>query len=124
MDMDMTIDKLKNYGADFEGALKRFVDDAEFYCACLVEIKDDKNFNILENAINTKDYVLAFDAAHTLKGVTGNLGLTPLYISVCALVESLRVKEYGHIDMEYETVSRQYAELKKLIDDVHNAQEK
>ena len=26
----------------------------------------------------------AFEAAHTLKGVAGNLGLTPLYRSVCA----------------------------------------
>ena len=35
----------------------------------------------------------AFEAAHTLKGVSGNLGLAPLYKAVCALVEPLRLRE-------------------------------
>ncbi len=36
------------------------------------------------------DLTGAFEAAHTLKGVAGNLGLTPLYEAVCAIVEPLR----------------------------------
>ena len=37
----------------------------------------------------------AFEAAHTLKGVTGNMGLTPLYDAVCTIVEPLRTGRTG-----------------------------
>ena len=61
----------------------------------------------------------AFEAAHTLKGVAGNLGLTPLYRSVCAVVEPLRIREerddyadfYQAIRKEYEKVEQMRQEL-------------
>ena len=44
-------------------------------------------------ALKDKDYGEAFTAAHTLKGVTANMGLTPLFDRVCAIVEPLRLGE-------------------------------
>ena len=39
------------------------------------------------------DMESAFAAAHTLKGVTANMGLTFLYQAVCMIVELLRARE-------------------------------
>lgn len=123
MNAQATIEKLKNYGADVQGALKRFVDDEEFYCSCLSEFKAERNFEILGQAVRAGDYAQAFDVAHMLKGVAGNLGLTPLYISICVLVESLRAQEYGNLDMECEAVSHQHSELKKLLDGMRDGEQ-
>ena len=40
-----------------------------------------------------KNYKEAFEAAHSLKGVLGNLSLTPLYDKVCKMTELLRAEE-------------------------------
>ena len=40
-----------------------------------------------------KNYKEAFEAAHSLKGVLGNLSLTPLYDKVCEITELLRAGE-------------------------------
>lgn len=40
--------------------------------------------------MQAKDLPAAFTAAHTLKGVTGNLSLNVLYRSLLPLVEALR----------------------------------
>ncbi len=96
--MSALIDDLKAYGADTEGAMERLVDDEELYMTCLVSFKDDPCFPALDQAFSSKDYKVAFEQAHALKGVAGNLGLTPLYTSICNLVEALRASEFTQID--------------------------
>ena len=66
----------------------------------------------------------AFEAAHTLKGVTGNMGLTPLYDAVCTIVEPLRTGE----DREdytkmYEDACRQFKRAEKLRADLAEVSE-
>ena len=39
------------------------------------------------------DYRQGFEAAHALKGVLGNLSLTPLYERISALTELLRIQQ-------------------------------
>lgn len=65
----------------------------------------------MRDALESKDYSKAFDCAHTLKGVCGNLGLTPMYEIICRVVEALRTKqpelakqEYGPLPAALETV--------------------
>ena len=53
----------------------------------------DENMQKLGAALANRDYTAAFEAAHTLKGVVGNMGLTPLYEAVCVIVEPLRSRE-------------------------------
>lgn len=111
--------KLKNYGADIPGIKARFSDNAELYEKCFYGLFSDPVLSDLGRAISNKEYGNAFEAAHALKGVTGNLGLTPLYQTVCILVESLRAKSYSNIDLEYEAIVR---ELKRVEDIAKNPQ--
>ncbi len=74
------IDELKGLGANVDEALDRVMGDEELYVMMLGMFLS----SIAENPISPED----FDAGdletlikrvHTLKGVTGNLGLTPLF---------------------------------------------
>ena len=64
--------------------------------------KDD-NMEKLNDALNTGNIAGAYEAAHTLKGVAGNLGLTPLYEAVSDIVEPLR---RGETDCDYAELYR------------------
>ena len=54
----------------------------------------------LQDAIDNKDLKAAFEAAHALKGVLGNLSLTPLYTPVVEITELLR----SNTDMDYKSL--------------------
>lgn len=88
--MDIMLEKLKNDGSDVEDALERFMGREDLYIRFLHKFLEDTNFADLKESILKENYIEAFKFAHTLKGVTGNLGLTPLYSEVAILVEDLR----------------------------------
>ncbi|MEG2021293.1 MAG: Hpt domain-containing protein, partial [Oscillospiraceae bacterium] len=69
--MDTLLAELKEYGADVDGAMGRFLDDVDLYKSCFVGFLNDEAFQKLGNAILNSDYEKAFEYAHTLKGVTG-----------------------------------------------------
>jgi HPt (histidine-containing phosphotransfer) domain-containing protein len=50
----------------------------------------NQNFQLLETVLKQKDYIKAFELCHSLKGVIGNLSLTPLYNLISELTEKLR----------------------------------
>lgn len=106
---------LEAYGADIPGIADRFTDDAELYLQCYNDLLGEDNRKLLAAAMKAKDYEKAFEAAHALKGLTGNLGLTPLYGALCKLVESLRVGEYGGVKAEYRDVCEQLDRVQRLI---------
>ena len=81
------------YGADYNSTMARFMGKEAMYLKFLDMLFKDDNLEKLGEALEKQDYEEAFSAAHTLKGVVGNMGLTPLFNAVCAIVESLRKRE-------------------------------
>lgn len=81
------------YGADYNSTMARFMGKEAMYLKFLDMLFKDDNLEKLGTALEQQDYEAAFSAAHTLKGVVGNMGLTPLFNAVCAIVESLRKRE-------------------------------
>ncbi len=86
----LTLDKLKEYGADTEDALVRCMGNEDFYLMLVGKAIEDSNFENLRAAIETKDYDTAFSSAHALKGIVSNLSLTPLLKPVVEITELLR----------------------------------
>lgn len=78
------------YGGDYQATMARFLDNEAMYLKFLPKLFQDDSLHKLGDALDAGNLSDAFTAAHTLKGVAGNLGLTPLYESVCAIVEPLR----------------------------------
>lgn len=80
-------------GADVGSALERICDDEELYLELLEELLED-----FENC-KVKEEILAGDIkkaelnAHSLKGVTGNLGLSPLYEQYKKINDALKEQD-------------------------------
>lgn len=77
-------------GIDVDGALERFMGSEALLVRFLGKFPDDPNFPALEAAITAGDCEAAFTAAHTLKGVCGNLSMTALFDTVSRQTELLR----------------------------------
>ncbi|MEG2731875.1 MAG: Hpt domain-containing protein [Clostridium sp.] len=112
--MSELLERLERYGADVEGAMGRFLEDHDLYGTCFSLFLKEDNFEKLGIALSEKDYTEAFEAAHTLKGVAGNMGLTPIYDVICTMVENLRSQDYSHVTEQYEEIMENLEQLKKL----------
>lgn len=75
--------------ADYDAAIYRMQSDKTI-ARFLNMLLRDENFSLLSEAIKNQDYDAAFQAAHTLKGVTLNLSLTELAFACEKLTENLR----------------------------------
>ena len=103
-------------GADESGIRDRFMDDDALYAQCFLEFLEEPNFALLREAMEQGDYDQAFAAAHALKCLSGNLGVTGFYEAVCVLVESLRAKDYGPTEQEHRAVLHQLYRLRSLAE--------
>lgn len=92
--------QLEENGADVETTLRRFVGNDAIYVKFLKKFPDDPNYEKLGENIEAGDFEEAYKCAHALKGVVGNLGLTPIYERVSKLVEELRGKNSEEVDAD------------------------
>ena len=60
------------------------------------------------DAYNQKDYQAVFANAHSLKGVVGNLALTPLFEIASIITEATRNGATPNIDNEINTLKERY----------------
>lgn len=88
--MSKLIEELSNHGCNMKVTLERFLGDEDFYEKCLREMLSDSSFEELGEAIRAKDVKTAFESAHTLKGLSANMGLESMLDIVVELVEPLR----------------------------------
>jgi HPt (histidine-containing phosphotransfer) domain-containing protein len=93
----MTIETLKELGANVDEGLERCLGMEDFYLEMIELGLGDERFEKLGTILEGGDLEQAFEVVHALKGVIGNLALEPLYKTVCELTEHLRAKE----DMDY-----------------------
>lgn len=96
----LTIQYLRDFGADVDTGLARCVNNEALYLRLVKMVPSLDGFAKLEQATIDKDYDAAFEAAHGLKGAIGNLSLTPLYTPVVTITELLRART----DMDYSTL--------------------
>lgn len=94
----ITIAKLKEYGANIDEGLARCLNNEDFYLRLVNKAIDDNKPMMLKQELANKNYQGAFEIAHSLKGVYGNLSLTPLFNIICEIVEPLRIKA----DVDYD----------------------
>ena len=111
----LTIDALKQFGCNTDDGLSRCMGNEAFYFKLIGKVIDDKNFQMLEDAVASKDLDKAFDAAHSLKGVLGNLALTPVYQPVYEITELLRERKDIDYSEYIKTISEKRKELASLM---------
>ncbi len=110
----LTLDSLKNFGADVETGVARCAGKEDLYLKLVQTIPADEKFDSLKDALESKDFDRAFDIVHALKGVVTNLSITPLYDKISELTEYLRNKE----DRDYTAILDEILNLKNRLSDL------
>lgn len=112
----MTVNDLKAYGANTMEGLSRCLNNDAFYLRLVKMIPGDQNFEKLFQALDAGDLDAAFAAAHSLKGSTGNLALTPICAPVIELTELLRAKTQTDYTALAETIRKARDELARICE--------
>ena len=108
----ITIDSLREYGANVEEGLARCLNKEDFYIKMVNLGLSDERFEKLAGIFESKDLDAAFEAVHALKGVIGNLALTPLYEPINKMTELLR----NRTDTDYSELCKEVkAQRDKLL---------
>lgn len=110
----MTIEQLTAYGANTKEGLQRCMNNESFYLRMVKMIPGDANFQKLFDAIDAGNLTAAFEAAHAIKGSTGNLSLTPIYAPVCEITELLRTHTQTDYSALIGKIRRGYDELRDI----------
>ena len=110
----MTIDSLRNFGANVEEGLERCMGMEDFYLEMIELGLSDERFELLGKNLEANDLDEGFETVHALKGVIGNLALTPLYNTICELTEHLRHREQIDYKPLYDKLMEQRNSLKEI----------
>ncbi len=110
MSKDMK-EELISQGVDYNTALERFMGKDDLYERFLVKFLEDENFRKLGENIKAGNVEEAFKCAHTLKGLSGNLGFDNLLEEDAQIVEILRSGSLDGVEELYEVLSERYHKL-------------
>ena len=107
----LTIDKLNELGVDTAEGLNRCMNMEAFYFKMIKMGLANEYFDALSAHLEKNDIAAAFEAAHALKGVVGNLAITPIYKPLADITEKLRAKESA----DYVSLYKPVKELRDSI---------
>ena len=96
----LTLDSLRAWGADTAAGMNRCMNNEAFYLKMIGKALQDDSCEALKAAVESGDLARAFEIAHALKGVTGNLALTPIDKPVREITELLR----SRTEMDYSVI--------------------
>lgn len=111
----LTIEKLNEFGVDTKEGLTRCMNNQKFYFRMISMGLSNDSFEKLGEALKENKLDEAFEAAHALKGVLGNLALTPIYLPLSDMTEMLRAKEDADYVKMYEPIMKLRNELLAMI---------
>ena len=108
--------QLEAAGISVDAALERFLGNSALVLKFVMRFPEDENFPNLKRAMDCGDVKGAFVAAHTLKGVTGNLSMDKLYETVSKMVEDLREGNLDAAAVRMEELEKQYAQTIQALE--------
>ena len=111
----LTIEQLRNYGANVDEALRRCMNNETFYLMLVNKSMQDQNFARLREAVEAGDLTGGFEAAHALKGVMANLALTPLCDPIGEITELLRARTQTDYSALLDQIDQKRGELLALL---------
>ena len=107
----LTIETLNEFGVNTKEGLTRCMNNEKFYFKMIKMGLASDQFEKLGAALEGGNLDEAFEAAHALKGVLGNLALTPIYTPLAEMTELLRAKK----SEDYVTMYQPIMELRNKL---------
>ena len=107
--------ELEGAGVNVEETLRRFMNNEMLMIKFLRKFVDDENMNKLRTLIADKHYNEVLPVAHTLKGVSGNLGLIKLYEIFSRMCQDCRNDQYEDLDGLFAQAEANYSKVVEAI---------
>lgn len=108
-------------GGDYEGACKRLINE-KLLQRFLQKFPEDPSMQLLRDAVRKDDIENSFRSVHTLKGVSGNLGLTVLYNAAVNLTEQLRPREETADEELFQALTEEYDRTISVLGELFSGQ--
>lgn len=112
----LTIEGLKELGADTDSGLGRCLNNEAFYLRLVGMAASDEHFGQLREAVEKDDLDAAFEHAHALKGVLANVSLTNVLEPVKEITEDLRARKEKDYSDVLGRIDEELAKVKALMD--------
>lgn len=100
---------------DLNGSITRFSGNLALYERFLRKFVDDAVYQKVVKAFHEKDYEEASSSVHTLKGVSGNLGITHLYHACAETMDYLRAGDNDSASSSFPEIEKAYQEIIAII---------
>ena len=84
------LEELKTLNVDVDGGLKRIAGNEKLYIKLLGSFTKSINTYKVDADFDGNDYNDIIEKAHAIKGVSGNLSITPVYEAYTKVVDLLR----------------------------------
>ena len=107
----LTLEKLEEMGINTKEGLNRCMDNEAFYFKMIALGISNECFESLGKALSSGNLDEAFEAAHALKGVIGNLAIAPIYDPLVKITEMLRAKK----DADYMPMYNQIKDMRDRL---------
>lgn len=108
-------EKLLSAGIETETAIERFMGNEALYLKFLLRFENDESYSRLCDAMERGDCQDAFVAAHTLKGVCGNLSINRMENILREQVEYLRGGKLDKAQKMMEGLTAEYEQVKDAL---------
>lgn len=109
-------EKLVNAGYDVDGALARFVNNEMLFMTFLKKVPGDAHFDAILPDVEGGNFDEAHKNAHAIKGVVGNLGMTPVFDASADLCVALKAgTDPADIRAKYDTFAEEYKKASEII---------
>lgn len=108
-------DDMRNLGANVDDALSRFMGNEALYLRMLAKLPKAIEESEVMPCFEEGDKEGALAKAHTLKGVTGNLSVTPLFDAYSEIVSLLRSDNVEEAKAKLEAILPKQAEIIETI---------
>lgn len=105
----------REIGVDSQAVVRRMGLTEKHLKKYLRKFKDNQEYEKLSRAVAENDYYNAEWAAHTIKGVTSNLGLNILFDDFQKIVNSVRAEKTEEIPALFEAASADYERVMNLL---------
>jgi HPt (histidine-containing phosphotransfer) domain-containing protein len=113
------MEKLKKLGVDVDEALDRMLKNEKLYTRMLAKFPKILDEMPVLELLRKGDFNEAVTNAHTLKGATGNLSLTPLFEGYTKIVDCLR---NGDNDTALKTMEDMLDIQQKIVECIKEAE--
>lgn len=113
-------ERLIEAGIDVDGGITRCMGNEALYKKLIKRIWEDTNYQEILSGLKEENMETVLRAAHTLKGISGNLGFIRLYNITEEIVKMIREGREGEVEAKTEELTQSYEEVLRALEETGN----